>query len=319
MVTMTSNQRSGPELMLRPAEELVPPGDWLAVLMKIAVELTRQSKCRFSHGYKYADADFWQVVAYKTLTFGSTEEAADELNDLLLARARRGRGRRPAPRALGGKYPRRERLAPHGSQVNAFLREVPGWFKETLEDRVFRVQLELAVEMGILDREIEVHVDNTDKFYYGNDRFPGNPLVIGVYNGPGTNRARKYGAVMVSSGPCRLFAGLFPVGKGVKKAPLVVDVVAKLQAWGFTVTRVFGDREFSTYDVIAGLGAIGVAYTGTMKKTPRVKPHVEAFLDKRGPQVAGTTLTPYHGTHYQLGPVQVHLIFKTGPGKRVRS
>ena len=61
--------------------------------------------------------------------------------------------------------------------------------------------------------------------------------------------------------------------KGVKKGPQVVDAVAKLQAWGFTVTRVFGDREFSAYDVIAGLEAIGAAYTGTMKKTPRVKPH----------------------------------------------
>lgn len=53
----------------------------------------------------------------------STCEAADDLNEELIEQSNKGKGRKcDEQKVLGGMTERHERLAPHGSQVDAFLR-----------------------------------------------------------------------------------------------------------------------------------------------------------------------------------------------------
>ncbi len=192
-----------------------------------------------------------------------------------------------------------ERVPPHAAQAG-------------------KAQVDLALELGLLSREVEVYVDYTDKWYYGKDVFPANPYITGVHDGPGTNRARKFCALMLASGSTWLFAGVFLTQKGKSKAPAVADAIAKLRAWGFTVKRASGDREVSNYDVIARLAQLDIPYTGTMKKTPGVRPVVDAYLDGKFLPVVAHVLNQNQFTHYKLGPVAVHIIMKTDPGTRAR-
>ena len=205
---MTHTTTRGNEIYLKPAEKMVPNINWYTWLNKIAEFCINKLRKLFAkNGYKYKDFDFWRVIGYKSLNHLNTKDAADELDDLIYEYKQKGKGRKKkTKRQLGGKYPRFERLVPNESQVNAYIRKLPKSLKNNLIDYVFQAQIELALELGILEENVEVYIDYTDKYYYGDDTNSTNPDIIGVYNGPGTNKARKYLGIMVSSAKTKLFA-----------------------------------------------------------------------------------------------------------------
>jgi hypothetical protein len=314
------NTGSGKKIFLRSAEALVPIINWFVFLINVADICMKKVKKSFArNGYKHGDAIFWQVLVHREMTRLSIKEAANDLNDELWRQKLEGRGRKPhGPRKLGGNYPRRDRLAPNESQMHSFLKKMPGWVKKKLSRMIFKAQIDLARKMGLLKKEIEVYIDYTNKDYYGKDRFPSNPYITGTNKGAGTSRMRKYCALMISSGTTRLFAGVFLTRKGRSKVPGIAGALAMLDRWGFTIKKIFGDREFSTYDFIGKLNSLGYCYTGTMKKTVPIKEIIMKYLKGLGKSVVLHVLNPCAKVRVNYGPLNVHVILKADPGMRIR-
>ncbi len=314
------NTKSGKKIFLRSAEKLVPLVNWFAFLIIVARECMKKVKISIAgNGYKHGDAIFWQVLVHREMTRLSIKEAANDLNDELWRQKIKGKGRKPRdPKSLGGKYPRHERLAPNESQMHQFLKKMPWWVKKKLSKMIFNAQIDLARKMGLLKDEIEVYIDNTNKDYYGKDRFPSNPSITGTHKGAGTSRMRKYCALMISSGTTRLFAGVFLTRKGRSKVPAIANALVMLAKWGFAIKKVFGDREFSTYDIIGKLNSLGYCYTGTMKKTVPIKKIVDAFLNGLCKCVVLHVMQPHRLVRFNFGPINVHVILKADPGSRIR-
>ncbi len=111
------------ESHLYPAGEKVPFYDWLDAFMKLAQRLERENPLKFSvKGTKYDHVDYWRALAYKCLTQQATKAALDELDKLLAGRTPGGGA---GKKLLRGAYPRHERLVPHASQVNEFIKKLP--------------------------------------------------------------------------------------------------------------------------------------------------------------------------------------------------
>lgn len=147
---MTNKFLTGMELLLQPAEESVPLENWFTWLFNVAEFCRKESRVSFSKGgYKYKDIDYWQVLVYRGVAHCSTGEASNEMDELLFEKSCEGRGRKPLKRKpIGGKYPRRERFAPNESQVNEFIRQIPGWIKKKLRFFIFKAQIAFAIESG---------------------------------------------------------------------------------------------------------------------------------------------------------------------------
>jgi hypothetical protein len=314
-MTISTVERT--ESHLYPAEEKVPFYDWLDAFMKLAQRLEREHPLKFSvKGTKYAHVDYWRALAYKCLTLQPVKAAVDELDKLLAARAPAGgAGQRP----LGGTYPRHDRLVPHVTQVNTFLKKLPKAFKAKMVEEIFHAFCTVALELGLISKTITVYIDYTNKWFYGLvDPDHPDPCITGTNKGPGTKWTRKYGAFMLSSGTTRLFAGLFLSRKGYSRAPDVLHGLELLRRWGFEVEHVEGDREFTCYDLLAALGARGKKYLGSIKHTPGVKKAIKAYLAGKRKAVTPFALNPSQFTTYQVGPVPCYLILKPDRGTRLR-
>lgn len=318
---MTTNPIRGTEFQLRPAEKLVPIIDWWDFLNKVASQCVHNAKkLSVKAGYKYADTDYWRCIVYGVMQHLNTKDGTDELNDLLWERERTNgkRGPKSEPKPLQGRHPRFERKTPNESQINEFIRKLPQYLQKGLVEAVFKAQIDIALEHKIITKEVDVYIDYTDRYYYGGDDSTMNPEIIGVYNGPGTNKARKYCGFMISSGQTRMFVGITAIGKGMKRCLTVEAGIAMLQQWGFTVKRTEGDREFSTYDIIVGLQQSGVPYTGSFKRTAPIKAIVEDYLDGNCKPVVAYSLNPNQATFHNFGPIPVYLVMKCDPGMRMR-
>lgn len=300
-------------MILRPAEELVPREDWYAFLKKVAKKLVKDLKKSISgKGYKYTDENYWEVLVYKVLNDLPTGEAADSLNEKLYEHSGE------IPKQIGGKSPRFERKVPNESDVNKFIRKMPNWLQETLIDRVFKAQFDVAKELRLVGDEVEAYFDFHEFDYYGKDRFPDNPSIVGTFKGAGTNRARKYNELMISSGNVKLYVALHLVEKGEPKEQWMAEMLEMLLSWGLTVKKVMADREYSTYDVLAIMKRFGIFYTGAMKKTPTIKDKVDKYLDGKCLAVVPVELEPSQAVRNDVGPMKVHAIMKSDDGKSIK-
>jgi hypothetical protein len=318
---MTTIPISEAELHLRPAEKMVPTIEWWDFLNKVASQCVHNTKKIFvKAGYKYYDKDYWRCIAFGVMEHLNTKDGTDELNDLLWEREKTKRKRGPhiTPKPLKGKNPRFERKSPNESQINDFITKLPKYIQKGLVEAVFKAQVDVALGLGIISKEVEVYIDYTDRYYYGGEDSTTNPELIGVYNGPGTNKARKYCGFMIGSGLMRMFVGISAIGKGKKRCLTIEAGITMLQQWGFKVIRAEGDREFSTYDIIGGLQKVGVPYTGSIKKTAPIKSIVQDYLDGKCKPVVPYTLNPTQYTFYKFGPIPVYLVMKSDPGIRMR-
>ena len=71
---------------------------------------------------------------------------------------------------IGGVYERYSRLVPNESQVNQFMRAMPKKIKRNLSYILLEMQLKEALRLGIIDKFIEVYLDDHHEYYYGSDR-----------------------------------------------------------------------------------------------------------------------------------------------------
>jgi hypothetical protein len=305
------------ESHLHPEEEKVPFYDWFDLFLKVAQRLERDNPLKFSvEGTKYTRLDYWRALAYKCLTQQAMKAALDELDKLLAGRVLPAGAKR---RQLGGTSVRYERLAPHASQLNYFLKKLPAKFKTKMLEEVFHTFCTVALELGVITKEITVYVDYTHKWFYGLvDPAHEDDNITGSNKGPGTKWARKYGAFMLSSGTTRLFAGLFLSKKGSSKVPDILRGLELLEAWGFTVNHLEGDREFTCYDLVVALTGRGKTYLGSIKHTPGVKKAIKAYLAGTRKAVAPFALNQSQFTTYKLGPLACYLILKPDRGTRFR-
>lgn len=305
----------GTESHLYPEEEKVPTYDWLEFFLKVANRCVQKYPLKFNMaGYQYTHIDYWRVLVFKALTQQQMKAATDELNDILSdlpsARAK-------PKKKFNGSVKRYSRLTPHETQMHEFVRKLPRRFKNHLIDEIFHTLLEVALEIGVITKTITVKIDYTNKWYYGLVHSEAEDGIMGTNEGPGTKWTRKYAALMIASGTTKMFAGLFLTQKKQSKVPEFVRIKNQLQEWGFQIREVQGDREFSTYDLIATLYNEDIRYLGSMKRTPSIKPLVELYLDGRIKAVIPHLLKPSAATTYKLGDIPTFLIFKTDPGTRI--
>jgi len=317
---MTSQSCHGTARQRRSSEESVPRIDSFSFVKKVAERLFKQLKIGLmSDGYKYTDVDFWQVLVWREMTQLSTYEAADDLNEELIEQSRRGKGRKRAEqKLLGGTSERREREAPHGSQVDAFLQRMSPALKNRLQETIIKATIDIALELGVIDKDVVVYFDFTKDNFYGKDVFPFNPCITNIHDGKGTNKSRKYASVMLASKSTWLFAGFVLTKPGLGKELYVGTLLQRLVNWGFSIKDTYGDREVSTFDVIATLQAKGLAYTGTMKHTPSIKRVIDQFLKGKVSSVVSHVLQPHAACRVKSKPIPVYLILKVDPGTRAR-
>lgn len=204
---MTLQSRHGTARQRRSYEESVPKMDSFSFVKKVAERLFKQLKIGLmSDGYRYSDVDFWQVLVWREMMQMSTYDAADDLNEELIEQSCKGKGRKRAEQPLlGGLHERREQKAPHGSQVDTFLQRMSPALKNRLQETIIKATLDVALELGVITRHVVVYFDFTKDNFYGKDVFPVNPCITNIHDGKGTNKARKYAAMMIASGStCRI-------------------------------------------------------------------------------------------------------------------
>jgi hypothetical protein len=191
-------------------------------------------------------------------------------------------------------------------------------FKNRLQETIIKATIDVALELDVITKDAVVYFDFTKDNFYGKDVFPFNPCITNVHDGKGTNKARKYAAVMIASKSTWLFAGYVLTKPGLGREIYVGTLLQRLVNWGFTIKDTYGDREVSTFDVIATLQMKGLAYTGTMKHTPSVKNVIDQFLKGTCSSVVSHVLQPHAACRVKSGPIQTHLILKVDPGTRAR-
>jgi hypothetical protein len=102
------------------------------------------------------------------------------------------------------------------------------------------------------------------------------------------------------------------------KEAWMFQALLTLMSWGFTIKRVLADREFSTYDVLAVLGFLGVPYTGPMKRTPTIRKLIDQYINVQSKAVVSVQIQPNITTRFKVGAIPVHVIFKAEAGKSAR-
>ncbi len=311
---MTKKRCSKAKIHLRPAEELVPREDWFSFFIKVSEDVHKElGTTSFSNGYRHDDATYWHVLIYCALNGKATQAGSDELNDRLHEQMGKSR------QCIDQTRKRYERLVPNAQQVNLFLRKIPVELLDRFQIAFIKAQIFRALDLGLITKVIEIYIDFHKIDYYGKDRRETNDGITNVNDGRGTNRARKYGEVMISSGLVSLFAGAVLSKQGAGKEAWIGKLLLTLRFWGFTIKRVYGDREFSTYDVLALLDIIDVPYTGSMKKTPGIRDVIDKYIDEECKSVAYHVLLPNQNVRLDVGSIPVHVIMKIDKGTSIHA
>src|SRR6056297_1180609 len=115
----------------------------------------------------------------------SLDEASDQHNQLLYDVENRHRRHKIRPDRFDNERDRKRRKCPNGDNVRKYRNSLPKHVIKNFNWVVFKSQIELAREEGLISDRIDVIVDNHDEWYYGTERFPDNPYITGGYNGPG--------------------------------------------------------------------------------------------------------------------------------------
>jgi hypothetical protein len=316
---MTVVTQSGFELQLSPEEELVPYEHWLSWLKNLALVCIRKAHLAREIGWKYSAAEFWMVLIAHALFNLSLEATADRLNKLFWRQFNARRRHKAKPRKFSGGR-RRERKCPNGDQVRKYRDKLPNWVINDLNRFIFEQQVDYALEEGLISNDVDLLADNTDQWYYGGDQYPDNPFITKGWNGPGTSRKRKYLAIMLKCGTTYLFVGCSLVAKGTSNVPDLLATADWLLAKGFRIRHLLADRWFPTHELLFQLPARGITYIGPYKKWAPVRRAIESFIRKggKGKYIISYQIRGAPAAHYGQAPVDVHLIFANGQGRKMR-
>jgi len=309
---------SGTEYLLHTAEKQCPMNYWVSELKNLALSIIKKYHLRRFIGKKYSAEDFWGVLILHTLMDLSIDEASTNLNADYWEKMNRRLRKKKYPKQFAGEIPRKERMVPNGDQVRKYRNTLPMWLTKKLNSVIFDAQLQYALEMGLISKELCVIIDDNDEWYYGNDRFPANQYINKSNKGPGTSRRRKYCAVMVRSKNTSLFIGTEIIRKHCSNVPFILNCIDRLILTGFKITFVMGDRWFPTYSLLSALHARSIKYIGPYKKWSGIKKQIIDYLENGGDYVRNYTIKGAPAKFYHSPKIQVTLIFTNRQGRRLR-
>lgn len=315
---MSTPSFTGVSVQPQSEEETVLIDYWLSYLKNMAHQCITRLHLPSYQGDKYTAEDFWTILIVHCLMNLSLEEATNRINDFLWQDKLRHQRRKTSPKKLGGRGDRTERMTPNGDQVRKYRNSLPKYLLDNLNQFIFEVQLDYALEHKLITKEVEVLVDNTDEWYYGSDRYPDNPFITKGHNGPGTNRKRKYLALMLKSGSVYLFCGVDLIRKHGSNVPFIIKTLDWLIQKGLTIKYVLGDRWFPTYELLSELDVRGINYIGPYKKYPKIKKLIINYLQNGGNYIHSYDIQGAPANFYHSPNIPVTLIFTNRRGKRLR-
>lgn len=315
---MSNDSISGMNSPIHSDEDTVQLDMWITYLKNLARQCINKLHLALYVGYKYTADIFWIVLILHCLMNLSLDEAANRYNDFLWKERQRRQRRKKTPRHFGGRGKRRERLCPNGDQVRKYRNSLPNYVIKELNRFVFETQLDYARNEKLISNTVELLVDNTDQWYYGSDRFPGNPFITKGHNGPGTNRKRKYIAVMLKSAKTYIYCGVDLVKKHTSNVPFIIKTVDWLIQKDFNIRHVLGDRWFPTYEFLSELQVRGIHYIGPYKKWKPIKQMLEAYLNDGKRYIQEYWLKGAPAQWYHAPAIKLNLIFINRRGKRLR-
>ncbi len=82
-------------------------------------------------------------------------------------------------------------------QLNQFMPAMPKKIKQNLPSIFLEMQLKEALRLGIINKFIEVYLNDHHEYYYGSNRSTNNPTIIGTNKGKGTNRMRNCVCIVI--------------------------------------------------------------------------------------------------------------------------
>lgn len=309
---------TGNNLQLKPAEEQCPYTYWIAWLKNFADSCIEEYRLKRKVGRKYSAVDFWAIIILHVVMNLSFDEASDRLNTVLWRKRNLHRRNKIYPKKYNGKYRRKERLCPNGDQVRKYRNTLPSYLINNLNRTIFLAQIRFAQKQKLFGKTIDLLVDNTDQWYYGNDRFPENPFITKGYNGPGTNRKRKYLALMLRSGPLSLFVGFHLIQKQHSNDPKILELLDWLTKEGISIRSVLGDRWFPTFGLLSGLRQRKICYVGPYKKYARIKRKLKDYLINGGSYIFKYHVKGNQQKFYGQNPVELTCIITNAQGRRLR-
>lgn len=315
---MTTNTKSGHELLLKPAEESVPYNDWLSWLKRFAVNCVTKSHLQIKVGKTHNAHDYWMVLILHVLMNLSIDETADRLNEMLWKEYNKHQRHKISPPEFKGKYRRKKRQCPNGDQTRKYRNSLPKWLVKNLNRFIFEQQINYAFQEKLITRELDILVDNTDQWYYGEDRYPNNPFITKGHNGPGTSRKRKYLGIMLKSGKTYLYCGVEMIKKNHSNVPFILDTIDWLKGKGFNIRYLIGDRWFPTVELLRELPSRQIDYIGPYKKWAPVKMAIERYIKNGGNYIIPYTLKGAPKTNYGKPGIQLWLILTNRQGRRLR-
>jgi hypothetical protein len=211
-------------------------------------------KFKAHHNCKYTPYDFFKVLTYagthscyaegssKNLRFGS--DAACPTADALFHHLKKF-----SPEELSSRY------------------------QHSTDDIIA-----MAKNRGLLNGPVTVAIDLTDQLYYG-DR--NDPMVLGIENKLGTNKAYRFATLTVTEKHCRLVIKAIPVAEGFKKHEVVADLLAYAKE-RIEIGVVCMDRGFHSTEVYSTFDAMGVKYLTPAVMTDRT---LLAIKGKQPPKI----------------------------------
>lgn len=314
---MTQNTKSGNELLLKSAEESVPYEYWLSWLKNLAITCVKKNHFKFYVGKTYAAIDFWMVLIVHALMNLSLDEASDQLNQMLWDNENSHLRHKISPTRYNGKIKRYERKCPNGDQTRKYRNKLPKWLVKGLNRYIFEQQIDYALKENLIGYEIDLLVDNTDQWYYGNDRYPANPFISKGYNGPGTAWKRKYLGMMLKSGTTYLYCGVDMIKKKQSNLPFILKIMDHLLNKGFKIRYLIGDRWFPTIELLRELPSRGINYIGPYKMYKSIKQIIIDYIKRGGDYIIPYTIKGAPKKYYNLPGILVWLILTNSQGRRL--
>ena len=308
----------GNNVQLKPAEEHCPYNNWITWFKKLANICIDEYHLKRNVGRKYSAVDHWTILILFAILDLSLDECSDRLNSLLWDVYNRKRRNKVEPKQYKGKYGRKERKCPNGDQVRKYRKTLPKYLIDNLNRSIFLAQIRQAQRQGLFTKQTDMMVDNTDKWCYGSDRFPENPFITKGYNGPGTNRKRKYLAIMLRSGHLNLFVGFDLIEKHHPNHPKILEVIDWLRKEGISIRSVIGDRWFPTFGLLHGLKIRNVAYLGLYKKYAPIKRKLSDYIQNGGDYMFSYQIKGGAKEYYGISPIKVTAIITNYEGRRLR-
>ena len=263
---------------------------------------SRMRSPKIGKNAKYNAEDFLRVFFYSEITGRSIDSASERLNRYLMGTKR---GRRKI--FVDG---RKERVVPHQTDVNRFLRKIGLRKAKNILRECLDNQLMEALKLGLISKKVNILIDFTEHDYYGKRR---DKMIIGTNRGRGTSRMRHYLGFSIISGDTHLFAGLEHVAKGQAKTPVIMKFIEHIINLGFEVGFVMADREFYQAEFASEVKRLKSDVLMPSKAYPKVKGFIDDYLKGKGKRIRRYTISSAPGGK-KAYTQSVYLIIKAKKG-----